>query len=355
MMTDESERYAIRPLGMFRLFLAFLVMLQHLGINLLPPELAMFNIILQPGTIGVVAFLFLSAFIILDVATSSYDGHPVRFIANRALRILPEFLIAMIVAVLVQYYLFRHGNPANTYFYPDFPEAFSPGNILTNLIFLIPLPQGPRWDFVYTIWTVRYEIAFYLAVFVVLAAVNRVPPASRTMLVERTMLSGAGTVVALAMLAPLEGTWKFMATVYSFIAVGAIYYVLRENRTLGKQPEALSYGIVIAALTYLLLGYTNSVLTTSVTLLMVIIAMGLLELRISDRKFARLDHFCGDLSYTVFLLHLQVATLVKNFMGATVTSFIVATVLSFAGSLVVSRLVRRVTGPLRARIRGRAI
>lgn len=346
----------MRPLGMFRLFLAFLVMLQHIGINLVPPNIAYYSAVWQPGTVGVVTFLFLSAFIILDVAVSTYNGHPVRFIANRALRILPEFVIALLIAIAVQYYLFRHGNPANFYFYPTTEDAFGARNIFFNFIALVPTPTSPMsWDFVYTIWTVRYEIVFYITVFAILAVTNRVSPVFRVGLVERGVLCGSISVTAFTLLAPLEGTYEFMAALYSFIAMGAIYYVLRENTTLGKQPDALVYGIVIGVMTYLLLDYTNSMLATAMTLVAVVVAIGLLELRIVNKKLARVDHICGDLSYTVFLLHLQVATLVKNFMGASLSSFAVAMLMSFAVSLIISVGVRKITSPLRTRIRGRAL
>lgn len=341
---------------MFRLVLAFLVMLQHIGINLSPPDLAYYSAVWQPGTVGVVTFLFLSAFIILDVASSHYMGHPMRFIANRALRILPDFLIALVVAILIQFYLFKFGNPANAYFYPQSEEAFSLRNILLNLVSLVPTPSSPMsWDFVYTIWTVRYEIVFYLIVFAILASVNLLPAALRPALFERTVLAGSVAVVAFTLLAPIEGTHAFMATIFSFIAIGALYYLCREGKTLGEHPALLVFGVVLAALTYLLLEYTKSPLSTAITLCAILIALGLLELRIINSRLAKIDHVCGDLSYTVFLLHLQVATLAKNFLGASFAALAVAMIGSIVLSLLVSITVRRITAPLRNTIRGHAL
>lgn len=86
--------YRYRPFGGFRLFLAFLVVLQHFVANAGPLGPLYDHVIpYELGSLAVLVFFCLSGFVITEAATQIYSSKPLAYLINRFLRIVPHYVI----------------------------------------------------------------------------------------------------------------------------------------------------------------------------------------------------------------------------------------------------------------------
>jgi peptidoglycan/LPS O-acetylase OafA/YrhL len=159
-------------------------------------------------------------------------------------------------------------------------------------------------------------------------------------------------VLALTFLGGLSNTPLFMSQILSFLALGCLYFLHLEGSTFQGPRNIFAYAAFFLVFVYLVRAYTKSDAATIAGAILIVVPMLLIELRLTDKSSMRLDHRLGDLSYTVFLLHVPIGSLVKNYLGVSVLSFAVGAIASFAASLAVSQWVRSLTGPLRDWVRG---
>ncbi|KAF1068693.1 MAG: O-acetyltransferase OatA [Pseudomonas citronellolis] len=138
-------------MGVYRLVLAMLVAVSHLGVTFWS---------LNPGVIAVVSFLLISGF----VMTSLIDRHYRRpnrlplFYLDRLMRLYPQFLFYLVISCLLIYH-----------YLPGTPQAaeLTPGNIAANLAML---PLGfYMFNFSGTLllppaWSLGLEVSFYLLI-----------------------------------------------------------------------------------------------------------------------------------------------------------------------------------------------
>jgi peptidoglycan/LPS O-acetylase OafA/YrhL len=106
--TLARATHAYRPLGAFRLLLAVMVMVRHFQRLLSPPEPAW----LQHAGLGMVAvaiFFVVSGFVVVEACMVFYAARPAAFFANRLLRLVPPYLAALSLAVIVQSTLWQAG------------------------------------------------------------------------------------------------------------------------------------------------------------------------------------------------------------------------------------------------------
>ncbi len=355
-MQDSKPKIALRPLGVFRLFLAVAVLIHHFGINLMPDYFSKYVVYLQPGTIGVYIFLFLSAYIIMTVATGIYFGRPLDFIQNRALRILPELFLALIFAITVQYFLFNYGNPTERYYIPSNPDAFSLYNIALNFLILFPYPNPiTSWDFVIVFWSVKYEIIFYIFVFICLLTTKSKIISNKTEAFEVTITAACLMVIAINFFGGLSGSHLFMSQIFTFLACGSLYFLVREGKIFNRSNDLISFAFIIGALAWNTKNIINSNAVLLVFCALILVSIVLLECRVQNSKYAKIDHVCGDLSYTVFLFHVPIGSLVRNYNGIGLVSFIVASMTSLVISYLICKSTRKMLAPLRTKIRGKAL
>jgi peptidoglycan/LPS O-acetylase OafA/YrhL len=143
-----------------------MVLLQHQLLLLPVPERTLFYR-LEFGAVAVTAFLALSGFIVCDALHRFYAGRPVAFLVNRLLRIVPPYLIMLLLTIAVDSWLFSRGRLAP----PDGPLSGSPWGwrmIIAGFLEIIPglTPrriEGQGFSFIPFAWTLRLEMAFYLA------------------------------------------------------------------------------------------------------------------------------------------------------------------------------------------------
>ena len=188
----RAPRY--RPFGAYRFVLAMLVLLQH-GLVLLPMAGREVFYTLELGAVAVTAFLALSGFIVAEALTRFYDGRPAAFLANRVLRVVPPYLVMLVVSVALDAWLYRSGRLVAL----DaklLGSPLQPGVLLAGLLEIVPgltarRVSGQDFSFIPFAWTLRIEFAFYLAAFATAAALT-----ARWFARRRTMLVGAAILAA---------------------------------------------------------------------------------------------------------------------------------------------------------------
>ena len=123
------------------------------------------------GDLAVDGFFTLSGYLILQSWTN--DPHPGRYLARRALRIYPAFLIVTLVCGLVLGPMF--GGGAAHYFGQFHPLDFTVGALLLREPVVPPVFIGnPYADVNGSLWTIHYEFMCYVLVLVAgLLARNR--------------------------------------------------------------------------------------------------------------------------------------------------------------------------------------
>ena len=121
----RPSRYPYRHFGAFRFLLAFFVLLQHYVGDLAPEPLTRLLLPYQFGGMAVLVFFALSGFGIVEVVDRVYSRRARAFFTNRLLRILPHFLLAVLLS-MAAHALFRATGAQGLWrLQPDFPrEAF---------------------------------------------------------------------------------------------------------------------------------------------------------------------------------------------------------------------------------------
>ncbi len=167
-----AARGAYRPFGAFRLALALMVALQHLQYLLPDADRAPFHT-MGFGAIAVGVFFALSGFIVAEATDSVYAARPGAFLANRLLRVVPPYLAALAVSAAIQTLLWRAGHLA-LWDYALHTDPLDPALLAAGVLSLIPgfhtryIAQD--FEFIPFVWTLRVEMAFYLAAFAVALA-----------------------------------------------------------------------------------------------------------------------------------------------------------------------------------------
>jgi peptidoglycan/LPS O-acetylase OafA/YrhL len=167
-VTRPVRSYQYRYFGIFRLLLAGLVMFQHFAADLAPARLADAMMPYPVGNLAVLVFFSLSGFVITEAADCVYRDRAVAFLANRLLRIMPHFVLAVALSMLAhETFLLAEGERLWRS-QPSFPAdiGFAPRNILLNFVGALPLSNKLiDYNFLDIAWAVRVEIVFYLAIF----------------------------------------------------------------------------------------------------------------------------------------------------------------------------------------------
>jgi peptidoglycan/LPS O-acetylase OafA/YrhL len=335
--------YQYRPFGGFRLFLAFLVVLQHFIANGGPLGPLYDHIIpYELGSLGVLVFFCLSGFVINEAATQIYFDKPMAYMTNRFLRIVPHFVVALVIAVVTHAFFYFKGTlRISDREHPNLPSlhAFDLDNIVANIFGFMPgVNRFLTFDFVDIIWAVRIEMVFYFVVFLILLIPNR------------TRLS---TLVPYALLA-LGLAMILVARQFGFgffFFFGALLYDYR------RYPVSLALSILGMSLYFFLFSSPvnahglHIVLTQYSILVLLIGVMTWLALKPGERR--ALDHACGELSYPLYIHHQNILILVISLTtGYSYPMLAFGIVLSLLASYGLMRLVDPAVNRMRDIIRG---
>lgn len=351
--------FSYRHFGAFRLLLACLVVFQHFTANAAPEAFREAMALYWGGNIAVLIFFCLSGFVIAEAVHCIYFEKPISFIANRLLRIVPHFLIAVLISITFHYIFFAAGDlrvARDMPITPSFGESFNVADIVLNCIGFLPIPLNKltHYDFLDVAWAVRIEMAFYLAVFLILTVVHLLSwprTYGLVLMVGTAVLLYA--VAAVGLLPPKVGLVVYFAFGYSlyFAANGSriakylsiawipamvVHFIQQPNYT-GTKPmgrdltaDLLMFGLLLTTMVFLA---CNRI-----------------------RGFRRVDRFLGDLTYPLYMYHINVLVVLMSLTTGYhylvyAAGMSLSIVIAYAFSIAVDPFVNR----LRDWIRGRKV
>ena len=335
--------YRYRRFGAFRLGLAFLVVLQHFTANAAPLGFLYDNIVpYELGSLAVLVFFCLSGFVITEAVTRVYSDKPVAYLTNRFLRIMPHFIVAIVVAVIIHAVFHHFGTlRISNREHPNLPtlHAFDFFNIAGNAFAFLPgVNRFLSFSFVDIIWAVRVEMVFYFAVFLILLVPSRLR--STALLPYVLVLLGLATI--------------FVSRQFGF-GFFFMYGVLlfdhqrfRFNLLLCTAGMSL-YFFLIPLQTDA--HYPRAVLEQYLLLIAMIGAMTWLASRPGNPH--AFDQRCGELSYPLYIHHQNVLILMISLTtGYSYPVFAIGVLVSLAASYGLMQLVDPTINQLRNIIRG---
>ncbi len=319
-----------RPLGAFRFGLAMLVMAQHFQ-HLLPVALRAVFDRTGFGAIAVGVFFAVSGFVVAEAHAGPYAGRPGAFLYNRLLRLVPPYLAALLLAIGIHAALWHAG----VLVLWDYPHAGPPvtlARIGAGLAGLVPGLQGRLGDdfeFIPFAWSLRMEMAFYLAVTLAVSA-------------GRAGMTGAlGTALAGSAAFLLHGRPGLLSCAPMFL-VGAAFSLCLKS----PNPARIVY--LLAVLPVAACGFASwgqhghPVLPVQFLLLSLLLVLSaLLAASAASQRWRPLDRRLGDLSYPLYLNHYGVGVLGASLGG---TPGLALYAISAVGAVLLAVLMEAVAG-----------
>jgi peptidoglycan/LPS O-acetylase OafA/YrhL len=309
-MAEQPAAIAIarspyRLFGSFRLLLACMVMLQHFQYLLPETERSLFQHF-GFGAIAVAVFFVISGFIVAEANETFYAGRPLAFLCNRLLRLVPPYLVALTLSVLLHAALWRAGLLRLW----DFAPATSPVTAEQVLMGVVSLLPGARagaltdgFEFVPFVWSLRVELTFYLlaaASFWAMIWLSRQAGAAVARAAGGGLLLGGFALFALWQ---VHGGPLLIGDLPCFLLGVTAYRVWRRPALRTALP-------VLLALACTLLGFAawhqrgQPVLADQLPVLLGLLALfGLLTTLRTAPRWQTLDKALGALSYPLYLNH----------------------------------------------------
>jgi peptidoglycan/LPS O-acetylase OafA/YrhL len=308
-------------LGVLRFTLAIAVVIYHLN-----PAFAAFS-----GGLAVFGFYTVSGFLVARILDETYQGRPIDYLINRALRIYPAYWVVAVAGAVLASSEGSHLNPA----------IALPGSVAETVpqftIFgLLQVQGGPiAIRLVPPAWSLNMEIVWYL---VMIMAVRHL----RTWLMVGLAVAVWTTITNDAFVAYNT----FIGPTFCF-ALGAAGHHYRDK--LPAVPSWLAWPL-LAGLMAVSSYFVNQVwilfLASGFTFLVI------LTPRSRGAASLSIDRWAGALAYPIFLCHWHVATLTGMERGWPL--FLTSLPLILGASLLLVMLVERpVEQHLRRRIRER--
>ncbi len=352
-----------RYFGTLRFFFSLLVVFQHFGFNLASGKIKLIAGAWLPGTPSVLCFYMLSGFVISEAAHEVYSGRPFTFLANRFIRIVIPVWVALTLLLIVLFGCDVIAGHVVLYDRTPIGSAIRDANTLgLNYFGLWPSGLWPlsslrvNPDLLVVIWSIRYEIVFYMVVSLGISIGNSpLATGAKIAFYFATILASF-----IATRAWTPGSWDYfhISIAPSFCLGALVYYWNKKFRTNNVFALALILSLGLCATIYPSYAPTNGTALT-VNQIATMVTLAIVSFWLIDIKFPtlkRLDCFLGNMSYSLYLTHLIVQTVLFNvgFVGST-ASFALAIVTSLVIAYVFHRLMDPLLASLRDRLRGKSI
>lgn len=311
---DIKNNKAINSIQVLRGLAALSVVMFHYRFYLVPDgaDQTIPDRLFSWGAIGVDLFFVISGFIMIYSTNGKVPGLKTskNFIVNRLTRILPTYYVLLLFAFLT-------GGAMSTFHYP---EKIS--NLISALTFMPYLKEhAPLYidmGGLYNIrWTLNYELYFYIAFSVCLAFKRKVIPLA-LWFVSPIIISGlfSGNITFSSTGYQFEYVWERFITnpIILEFGVGAIagyaYIYLNDKMKIISAIIPISIFIVIlwATLTGLI---TNKNVYSSIFLSFLVLVFALQNNALS-KIIPKFLFKLGDISYSWYLIHLPVASLISK-------------------------------------------
>jgi peptidoglycan/LPS O-acetylase OafA/YrhL len=352
--------YTYRCFGAFRLLLAALVVFQHFSADLAPDSFAYRLLPYEFGGVAVLVFFALSGFVITEAVDQIYWNKPLGFLTNRLLRIMPHFIAAVALSIVLHYLAWEVGTQRLWRSQLSFPfeTAFSLRNILLNFIDVLPLSEhSMEYEFLDIVWAVRVEMAFYLVVFFLLIASRVWPGRSSLGLAFGAVLMPISAIFVLAMYGKSPGTFTFVP----YFAFGAALYFAVQGARAGFCVAVISlpamvWQYIAARTANPLLSADERAVATDLVVLALLLSLMMVLARGRITSFRSIDAYCGNLSYPVYLYHQNVLlALLIITTGYSYSTFVLGMLLSALIAVVAHACIDPLVNKYRDRVRGRRV
>ncbi|KRE03806.1 hypothetical protein ASE61_09255 [Bosea sp. Root670] len=344
-----------RPFGTLRTLLALLVLLQHVG-HVGPAEMQA-NWSWATGSVAVLVFFVLSGFVITEAAENIYWKRPLQFTANRALRIMPQYVMSLalsIGAIAMAAALITNFLPNKLVPYSE-DQILSIDNIFANFFMMLPGYGQDRPPFIPYVWALRVEVFFYslLSVTLWIGAYQR-------RLSYVTLLIVAALMFTAALNQKGPGLFGFVP----YFALGIAAYLTT------RAPSWLSYGIVAALFALCLWTCTEMSMpsflparqlteahnTVHFILFFILTLIFLILIPVKlPVPWSRIDRRIGDLSFPLYLQQYVVLVFAYALLPASYWTVAAVIALSLAVAWLSDLFVEAPIRMLRDRIRGHPI
>ncbi|MGV7033011.1 acyltransferase family protein [Methylobacterium symbioticum] len=345
-----------RFFGAFRLLLAVLVLLQHFLANIAPEAWMRAAHPYAIGEVAVLAFFALSGFVISEAIDRFYGQRPVAFLLNRLLRIVPHFVVAMLISLVVHGLFLKLGILQYGRDSGALPEgAFSFGNVALNLLSFLPaLDRGMTHNFLEIAWTIRVEMMFYALACLGIA----LPSLGRDRMLGVPTDAAAATLIAAVLFAlALAGRLPAMFLFVPHFAFGVAAYLALK----GSRGSILLGATTLVGVTLTAVHRASAQASVDVAeawlvqtlLLFALLAVMCFAATVRSRRFAGLDQTLGRLTFPLYLSHQSIQVTVLSVVGGdSIGAFAAAATLSLATAVALSALVDPAVDRLRDVVRG---
>ncbi len=295
-----------------------MVLAQH-GLLLLPEGQRRMLYQLELGAVAVAVFFALSGFIVAEAVGSFYAGRPGAFLVNRTLRVVPPYLAALAITVVVDGWLAGTGRLVAL----DEPLHGSPWQwrvIVAAVLEIVPGLPARRislqaFSFIPFAWTLRVEFAFYLAAFVTcwLMMRGRTPAWARGIGVAAFLAAYAAFAVFLLRLAQHAGGTRQILNV-PFFAFGVCAFLALRAPSRGARLHLAGVAVCVPVAFIFCGERGDPVLAYQLPILAVLFGVLLWLARApSPRAAWRVwDRRLGELSYPLYIGHGVVLTLLAS-------------------------------------------
>jgi len=304
---DPARDAAYRPFGAFRLGLAGLVLAQHCMLLLTPSQKLQWPVLVL-GPVAVACFFALSGFIVAEALARFYLWRPLAFIGNRFLRVVPPYLLVLVLSILVQGTLYAAGRlvPLDTALHG---APWQPRVILAGLFEIVPgLPtrriSGQDFSFIPYAWTLRVEFAFYLAA--AAAAVWRRP------WVVAACLALAYAAFLRYLFRQGEGVQQILCVPFFAFGLGCFFHRRRPSLPNRLNLLAVAAFVPLAFTCWTQKGHPALGYQLACVCVLFGVFYALTCVRKVPERLRRFDKRAGDLSYPLYIGHgLVVVTLLS--------------------------------------------
>jgi len=339
-----------------------LVLLQHTLANLAPPRLAAIFTSNEMGSIAVLVFFALSGFVIAEAADRLYRDRPIAFLANRLLRIVPHFLIAVVLSIAIHYAFSKAGTlRLSQSSIPFSAAAFGAKNILFNLLRCFPgMDRRVDYGFLDIAWAIRVEMAFYLVIGLCLALITVAGRFGFRIGLGWTMLLVGLALAPLVPFAVLGRLLPMLQFVPYFGFGCALYFAAVKRERVGFLFATIALPAMAAQFLSLparhpVLGFERAVGLEFVELAFLLGLLTVLALS-PMRRFKAEDRYLGDLTYPLYLYHQDVIIAVLSLTASySYGSFGAAIIASILMALALRHMLDPLIDRLRDRVRGRGL
>jgi peptidoglycan/LPS O-acetylase OafA/YrhL len=364
----DLKKSPYRLFGGLRLLLAALVFLQHALRDLAPASVENWLRPLEAGSIAVLIFFVLSGFIVTEAAVYFYRGRPVAFFINRLLRIIPSYIIALILTLLVAAALSYSGIHQAVVSHVGAQPEFSFKEFLVNAFAVLPGGKGllDRTDtlpILVIAWALRIELAFYGVLFAAFAAAHWLKRDTET------VLTGFAVVMLALWVASAAAQQNNMVQYIPYFVFGcSMFYAFQHDTNKGGIVAMVLAAIsgllcVAALLNHESVVFANDATHSRLGAALVFVALTVIWLLLLFWPTEKLsptlvdwDKRLGEATYPLYLLHTATSVMASALFperGWLALAFAFA--LSLAASFAAAVTYEKAIGRLRTAVRGREL